>query len=141
MLAFPIDLTPDDNGTLLVRCPLLPIVVTFGETEEAARAHAIDAIRTALDSMIDDDEEIPLTSKTPPEPFVRLSLLVALKIELYRAVRSAGVTKVELARRLGADRRSVDDLLRLDRHSPLEQIEAAFAALGRHIDLTIREAA
>jgi antitoxin HicB len=40
MLAYAIKLEPDDNGTLLVTCPDLPGVVTFGEDRE-------DAIRKA----------------------------------------------------------------------------------------------
>ena len=39
--------------------PLIPMVVTFGETEADARRHAVDAIETALASMIDNGEDIP----------------------------------------------------------------------------------
>ena len=139
MLAYPITLTPDDNGTLLVRCPLLPIVVTFGEDEAGARAHAVDAIETALASMIDDGEDIPVP---PPDPdAVRLPLLTALKVELYWALRRAGITRAELARRLGLNRESVDRLFRLDHRSRLEQIEAAFAALNHSLAIKVQEAA
>src|ERR1700732_2083879 len=37
---YPITLTPDDNGTLLVSCPDLPEVVTFGEDREEALQRA-----------------------------------------------------------------------------------------------------
>jgi antitoxin HicB len=37
-------LSHDDNGTLLVTCPWLPIVATFVETEAEALGHAVDAI-------------------------------------------------------------------------------------------------
>jgi antitoxin HicB len=58
MLGYRIELTPDDD-TFLVTCPQLPIVATFGETKDEARTHAVDAIETALASMIDDGEDIP----------------------------------------------------------------------------------
>lgn len=138
MLAFPIELTPDDNGTLLVTCPLLPVVATFGETESEARARAVDAIETALASMIDDGEDIPCPA--PDAGAVRLPLLTALKVELYRAMRSAGVTRAELARRLEWNRESVDRLFRLDHRSRLEQIEAALKVLGREALVTTRAA-
>ena len=140
MLKYRIKLTPDDNGTFLVTCPSLPIVATFGETEADARHHAVDAIETALASMIDDGEDIP-----PPNRgkgvMVQLPLLTTLKVNLYWALRDAGITRAELARRLDWNRESVDRLFRLDHRSRLEQIEAAFAVLGRAVDVDIREAA
>lgn len=84
MLEYRIKLTPDDNGTFLVTCPQLPIVATFGETKDDALRHAVEAIETALASMIDDGEDIPM---------------------------------------------------------PDGRIEAAFGALGRKIDVDVREAA
>ena len=52
MATYRIELTPDDNDTFLVTCPALPGVVTFGETVEAARHHAVDAIETMIASMV-----------------------------------------------------------------------------------------
>jgi len=140
MLEYRIELTPDDNDTFLVTCPQLPIVATFGETEADARRHAVDAIETAIASMIDDGEDVPVPDGTEGV-VVRLPLLTALKVNLYWALRSAGITRAELARRLGWGRESVDRLFRLDHRSRLEQIEAAFEALGREVDIDVREAA
>jgi predicted RNase H-like HicB family nuclease len=50
---------PDDNDTLLVTSPDLPRVVTFGDTREQALHHAVDAIESALASMIDDEVDVP----------------------------------------------------------------------------------
>lgn len=137
MLKYRIDLVPDDNGTLLVSCPALPIVATYGETEAEARKHAVDAIETVLASMIDDGEDIPPSDGDG----VSLPLLTTLKVQLYQALREAGITRAELARRLHWNRESVDRLFRLDHRSRLEQIEAAFEALGRNIEVEIHEAA
>jgi antitoxin HicB len=128
MLEYRIELTPDDNDTFLVRCPQLPIVVTYGESEEEAKHHAVDAIETALASMIDDGEDIPRPDQSAGIR-VRLPLLTALKVNLYWAIREAGVTRAELARRLNWNRESVDRLFRLDHLSRMEQIEAAFDKL------------
>jgi antitoxin HicB len=43
-----VELTPDDNGTLLVTVPDLPEAITFGEDREQALARAVDAIESAL---------------------------------------------------------------------------------------------
>lgn len=140
MLAYPIILTLDDNDTLLVACPLLPIVATYGKDEAEARHHAMDAIETALASMIDDGEDIPVPEGSA-DGAVRLPILTALKVELYRALRTAGMTRAELARRLDWNRESVDRLFRIHHRSRVEQIEAALAALGREIEIETRQAA
>ena len=140
MLAYPITLTPDDNGTLLVRCPLLPMVVTFGNDEEDVRRHAVDAIETALASMIDDGEEIPVPGQVRPDA-VRLGALTGIKVELYRALRTSGLTRAELARRLGWQQESIDRLLRLDHRSRLEEVEAALDALGHRLDVSVKAVA
>ena len=140
MAEYRVNLTPDDNGTFLVTCPRLPIVATFGEDEADALRHAVDAIETALASMIDDGEDIPLPAKGG-DGIVRLPLMTSLKVQLYWALSAAGITRAELGRRLNWKRESVDRLFRLDHRSRLEQLEAAFAALGRQIDVKVREAA
>jgi antitoxin HicB len=47
-----IKLEPDDNDTLLVTCPALPEVATFGEDEADAVRRARDAIEEALAARI-----------------------------------------------------------------------------------------
>jgi predicted RNase H-like HicB family nuclease len=64
MLDYKVQLAPDDNGTVLVSCQQLPIVATFGENKAEALRHAVDAIETALASMIDDGEDIPRPSRS-----------------------------------------------------------------------------
>lgn len=141
MLGYRIELTPDDNDTFYVTCPSRPMVNTFGETEADARHHAVDAIETVLASMIDDDEEIPLSDGEPGDRFVALPALTALKLLLYAALRRAGIiTRAELARRLDWNRESVDRLFRLDHRSRLEQLEAALAALNHRVDIHLRVA-
>jgi antitoxin HicB len=70
---------------------------------------------------------------------VVLPALSSLKLELYWALRTAGLTRAELARRLGWNRESVDRLFRLDHMSRLDQLEIAFRALGRRVDVSASE--
>jgi len=51
------------------------------------------------------------------------------------------MTKTGLAQRLGISKTNVDRLFDLKRKSRLDQIEAAFAALGKRLDVEIRDAA
>jgi antitoxin HicB len=144
MLAYTITLEPDDNGTLLVTCPDLPGVITFGTDRADAVRHAQDAIEEWLAGVIDDGLAIPLPKRKasgPDQAIATTSALTTLKVELYRALRAAAITRAELGRRLGWKRESVDRLFRLDHRSRLEQLEAAFRALGREIDVVVRKAA
>jgi antitoxin HicB len=72
---------------------------------------------------------------------VRLPALTVLKAELYRQLRQTGITRAELSRRLRWKRESVDRLFRLDHASRLEQLEAAFAALGQAVSVSVHAAA
>jgi antitoxin HicB len=140
-LRFPIKVEPDDNDTLLVTCPTLPEVTTFGKDEAEALRHAVDAIEEALAARIADGMDIPIPASRPRGASVSLPLMTALKVSLYRALRDSGITRAELMRRLSWNRESVDRLFRLDHASRLDQIEAAFRALGRTVSVKIEEPA
>jgi antitoxin HicB len=136
-LAYDIKLEPDDNGTYLVTCPDLPEVTTFGENEADAfkRAHA--AIEEALAARIADGHEIPLPRKNSRRAF-RLRSLAFLKVLLYLEAKHAGISRAEIARRLKWHRTSVDRLFQLGHASKLDQIEKAFGAINRTLELEAR---
>ncbi|EAR21900.1 type II toxin-antitoxin system HicB family antitoxin [Nitrococcus mobilis] len=141
MLSYPVILTPDTNGTLLVTCPDLPEVTTFGEDEAEALARAVDALETMIAARIDDREDVPLPSEPGEgQRAVRLSALTAAKVLLYAEMRAQGVRKAELARRLHWHMPQVDRLIDLNHASRLDQIEAALAALGKRLDVTVKAA-
>jgi antitoxin HicB len=128
MMAYRIELTPDDNGTFLVTCPAIPEVTTFADDEAEAFVHACHAIEEAIAARIAGGRDIP--SPDGDKDGVSLPMLSELKALLYSAARNDRVTRAELARRLGWNRESVDRLFRLDHASRLSQMEAAFKALG-----------
>jgi antitoxin HicB len=145
MLRYPIKLEPDDNDTLLVTCPALPEVTTFGEDRDDALRHAASAIEEAIAARIADGMDIPRPRPggrvRSDEALVTLPALTTLKTELYWTMRKAGITRAELTRRLKWNRESVDRLFRLDHASRLDQIEAAFRALGRSVNIKVEKAA
>jgi antitoxin HicB len=65
----------------------------------------------------------------------------AAKVELYRQFRTSGLRKVDLARRIGIPKTVIDRLFDLTHHSRLDQLEAAFAALGKRLAVQIEDAA
>jgi antitoxin HicB len=138
MSAYRIELTADDDGTFLVTSPDLPEVTTFGATEAEAIGFAELAVEEALAARIAAGLELPPPTGfvTVGKPYVILRAQTAIKIALYKTLRQCGLTRAELARRLGWHREQVDRLFRLDHASKLDQMEAAFMALGFRIDLS-----
>jgi antitoxin HicB len=163
-------LAADDNDTVLVTCPDLPEVATFGENADDAMQRAADAIEEALADRIDRREDIP----APSEPegltigrgqnrrnfhsgtvgltttwsrsetghrLVRLPPLTIAKVELYRAARAQGVSKAELARRLGWHGPQVDRLFDLNHRSTIEQMDQALRAVGKRLVVSVQDAA
>jgi antitoxin HicB len=133
-------LAPDDNDTLLVTCPDLPEVTTFGEDEIDARFRAVDAIITALQGRINARQDIPEPSEGEGE-WIELGALSEAKIALYRIMRRNEVTKADLGRRLDWHGPSVDRLLDLDHDSRFQSVERAFKALGHEMHISLEETA
>jgi antitoxin HicB len=134
VLAFPVVLAADSDGSLLVTVPALPEVTTFGVDRAAALERAAHAIEEALAARMADREPIPVPrAARRGQMLVVLRPLAALKVALYAAMRAARVSKAELGRRLGLHAPQVDRLLNLNHRSRFDQLEAALAVVGRRI--------
>ena len=142
MLRYPVELSRDTNDTILVKFPDVPEAHTFGEDEDEALMQAVDALETALSMYIDDRRDIPRPSPVKRRgKFVTVPALTEAKLALYSAMRAQRVGKAELARRLNCHLPQVDRLLDLLHSSRLDQLEAAFRALGKRISISVEEAA
>ena len=138
---YPVILEPDDNATLLVTCPDLPEVTSWGEDEEDALRHASDAIEEALAARIAHRDNIPDPSAARGRPVPNLPPLTVAKVSLYRAARASGVSKAELGRRLGWHAPQIDRLFDLRHRSKIEQIDQALHMLGKRLVVTVQDAA
>jgi len=139
-MRYAVNLSPDDNGTLLVTIPDLPEAVTFGVDRDDALARAVDAIETAIMAAIAAREDVP-APKAKGRDTVALPALSIAKIELYRAMRAESVGKAALAKRLGVALPQIDRLLDLRHASRLDAIERALATLGRSLSIVVKSAA
>ena len=135
MLAYPVEFTPDENGTLLVTCPDLPEVTTFGEDHDDALARALDAIEEALAARIADREDIPEPSVG--KHMAGLPTQTAIKVIIYRTMRAEGLNKSQLARKLHWHRPQVDRLLDLNHATRLDHLDAVFDALGVKMEVSV----
>ena len=142
-----LNVTKDDDGSLLVTCPSFPEVTTFAEDETDVVRRATAAIEEALAARIRDGDDLPRACtdeelrRAKGKYWVKLPTMTTMKALLYRELRESGVTRAALARQLHWHREQVDRLFRLDHASKVGQIEAAFGALHRSIDVRVREIA
>lgn len=126
----------------IVSFPDVPQAHTQGDTIEEAEAMAAEALELALTFYTEDWKDLPVPSA--PKRGMRMIAVPALseaKFKLYAALRAAGIKKVELSRRLNCSPSQVDRLLDIQHKSRLDQLEAAFAAIGKRLEIEIVEAA
>lgn len=139
MLAYVVKFEPDDNGTILVTSPVFPEVTTFGATEEDAATMAVAAIEEAIAARMSAGEDVPEISVTNEGPNIYMPTQTMLKVALYRSLREEGINRAELCRRMGVHRPQVDRLFHLDHASRLDQMDDAFKALGRKVNIGIEK--
>jgi len=137
-MRYPVTLTRDDNDTVIVTFPDVPEAVTYGDTEEEALERAPDALLTIFDTFMKDRRDIPDPS-IRRGPSIELPPLETAKIQLYRTMRCEKVGKSELARRLGWHLPQVDRVLAVRHGSQLDQLDAAFRAMGKRLVVSVEE--
>ncbi|GEO82637.1 type II toxin-antitoxin system HicB family antitoxin [Pararhodospirillum oryzae] len=141
MYTYPIHLEPAEEGGFVVTLPDLPGCITEGDSHEEAVHNAVGAARALLAALVRDREDIPLPSPANGRPVARLPALDTLKLRLYLEMRAQDVSQSDLARRLGKTPKDVWRLLDLTHASRMDQIEAAFGALGLVVTTDVRKAA
>ena len=134
---------PDSDRFFVITFPDIEWGVSQGENEQDGHAMALDLLRTMLGEHMRKGEPIPRAKNHRGSRYrlIALPALESAKVELYRAFLESGLRKSELARRLGIPKTNIDRLFVLNRKSRFDQIEAAFAALGKRIEIEIRDAA
>lgn len=114
----------------------LPEVVTSGDDEAEALELAADAIEVLLAFRMKKTEALPVcTPVQDGEHAVAMPSRVVAKVAIYQAWREAGITKVELAKRMNRHEIEVRRILDLNHGTKLDQLDEAAEALG--VRLTI----
>jgi antitoxin HicB len=139
---FPASFAPAAEGGFVVTFADLPEAITQGDDEEDARREAADCLDEAIAGRIARGDDIPVPSPAPSSARrIAVSAPMAAKAALYVALREAGISKSELARRLGVDEKEVRRLLDPRYGSKLPAITAALAALGKTLLVDVENAA
>ena len=133
---------PESDRFFTITFPDMAWGFSQGEDEQDGRGMALDLLRTMLAEHIRKGDEIPRAKVYRGSRYRQITLpaLEAAKVELYRAFRESGMRKTDLARALGISKTNIDRLFALNRKSRFDQIEAAFTALGKRVDIEVRDA-
>lgn len=137
--AYPVELSHDAGGRVVASFPDVPEALTDGASQEEALIEAVDALNAALAAYVQHDRPVPAPSAAKKRRLVAVSAHVAAKLALYQAMQKQGITKVELARRLGVTEAVARRLVDPDHASKMERVEAALDTLG--VDLIVEDVA
>ena len=133
VLAYPVVLDQHDDA-VLATSPDFPELVTSGVDQDEAVARAVQALENAIAARIRDRKDIP--SPSQGAAYAVLPTLTSVKVMLYQHMREQGITKAELARRLGWHLPQVDRVLDVQHRSWLDQIDAALGAIDRQLHVS-----
>lgn len=138
---YPVLLTPADEGGFVVTCRDLPELVTQGETVDDALEQAADAMDEVFAAYLTEALDFPQASKAKRrEHLVAPPVETAAKAALSVAMRQAGISKVQLAKRLGVDEKEVRRLLDPHYGSKLPRIAKAIGLLGQRLVIGVEAA-
>ena len=140
--AYPARLRSEPEGGFTVTFPDLPEAITHGSDKADALIQAVDCLDEAIANRIAMKLAIP-----PPGQAKRgceavlPSALMAAKAALYMAAKSAGVSNLELARRLGCDEKEVRRILDPRHTTKISRIDEALGVLGKRLIVAMVDAA
>lgn len=138
---YPALLTPAEEGGFVVTCRDLPQLITQGDTEQDALEQAADAMDEVFATYMVEGIEFPEPSKAKRrEHLVAPPAETMAKAALFVAMRQAGISKLQLARRLGVDEKEVRRLLDPHYGSKLPRIAQAISVLGQRLVIGLEPA-
>lgn len=134
-MRYPINLQPD-NGGYVVSFPDIPEALTQGDTREEALEMGLDALITAFEFYFEDNQKVPLPGDVAGD-YVDVPLSVASKVLMLNAFIESGLTRVELADRIGIKKQEVNRLIDLQHATKIDAIQRAMKALGKRLELLV----
>ena len=136
MLSYPIKISRK-AGAVVGTFPDLPEVIIDSTDRRDALARASEILEAAIAVRMALRDDVPEPSAGRHR--VMLPTQTAIKVRLYQVLRAHGISKSELARRLKWHSTQVDRLFDLKHASRLNQLEAAFRAVGLRLSVDVRD--
>jgi antitoxin HicB len=139
---FHAEFEPGDKRGVVVTFPDVPAAITQGDDMADARAMAEEALGIALLSYLAHGLPLP-KAKARGRDLVPVAVApdVAAKLAVLEAFAEAGITKVELARRLGKDEKEVRRILDPRHPTKLPALTEALRVFGKRLVIAVEKAA
>jgi len=131
----------DRHGNVVVSFPDVPEVVSQGRGKSDAQASAEEALGLALLSYPARGLPLP-KARASGKKLVSVAVApdVAAKLAVLESFVAAGISKSELARRIGKDEKEVRRILDPKHATKLPALTAALRALGKRLVVGVMEA-
>ncbi len=138
-LAYPLTITKGNDSGYTITIDGIPGAITESPDENGIEEWALACFLDFADFAFSRNRSIPVAQKAKNgQKTLNLPAIVALKVMLQNEMIAQGVTKAELARRIGASNSSVSQSLTLYRsNTKLDTLFLAFHALGLTPDIVI----
>lgn len=131
----------DRRSNIVVTFPDVPEVVTQGRGEIDARGMAEEALGLVLLTYLERGMPLP-KPRAKGRKLIEIVLApdVAAKLAVLESFMAAGISKSELARRIGKDEKEVRRILDPKHATKLPALIAALRALGKRLVVGVVEA-
>jgi antitoxin HicB len=129
------------RGNVVVSFPDVPEAITQGRGAADARAMAEEALGLVLLTYLERGRPLP-RPRAKGRTLVEIAVApdVAAKLAVLEAFKAAGLSKSELARRIGKDEKEVRRILDPRHPTKLPALTAALRALGKRLVVGVMEA-
>lgn len=140
MFKYMANIEDDPDGGFVVMFADVPEAITAGETREEALTNAREALGLALRGILQEGRNLPEPASFDGVP-VSVEADVALKLAVIQAFKSSGISKSELARRLGKAETEARRILDPDHGTKIGLLQDALHVLGMEATVSVQRAA
>jgi antitoxin HicB len=132
----------DRRGNIVVTFSDVPEAITQGRGQADARVMAEEALGLVLLSYLERGKPLP-KARAKGRGLIDIAVApdVAAKLAVLESFAAAGITKSELARRIGKDEKEVRRILDPKHPTKLPTLAAALRALGKRLVVGVVEEA
>ena len=137
---FPARVDSDESG-FMVSFDDVPGAFGAGDTQDEALLSGEDGLIAMLLDHMERGVDLPLPGEAGPDTvLISVPAEFAAKLGVWQAWRDAGISKSELARRLGKHEAEARRILDPTHRTKLKLLDEALRVLGQRMDISIRAA-
>ena len=138
-MQYPALFDPAPEGGYVVTFRDVPEAITQGDDDAEAMEMAEDALVCCMDFYFDDGRVVRSPSPAQEgERMVALPPSLAAKVLLHNSLIETGVSKAELARRMGRLPQEIARITSPRYTTKIDTLADALAALGKRLDVVLR---